>query len=215
MVENEKRINVVEMAKRKRHIHLLEKLQKGKSLTPTEIKDLSRYEEGPVQPGIVENQEQVAKAFGVSARTVRHWIKDNMPVTKDGRYDLKEIQAWRFIKGKRRDSGQKKNLDNWEAKYREFKAKTAEIEYRKKLGELIPRADVERGLVQIIIAVKRAFLALPRAMAPQLMGLEPRQIEALLNVRIKEIIKMFSEDRIFAEKKIEKKSIKKHDKAKK
>lgn len=214
MAENEKRVNVVEMAKRKRHIHLLEKLQKGKDLTPTEIKDLSRFEEGPIPPGIVENQDQVAKAFGISARTVRHWIKDGMPVTKEGRYDVKEIQAWRFIHAKKRGN-QKKNQENWEAKYREFKAKTAEIEYRKRLGELIPRTDVEKGLVQIIIAVKRAFLALPRAMAPQLMGLEPRQIEALLTVRIKEIIKMFSEDRIFTEKKIEKKAIKKHDKAKK
>jgi phage terminase Nu1 subunit (DNA packaging protein) len=202
-VESNKKPNVVEMAKKKRHIHLLEKLQKSQPLTSSELKELSKYESGPDEPGIVDSQEQVAKAFGVSLRTIAYWAKDGMPVTRDGRYDLKEIQAWRFIlkhgdgdqsNGK---PGSKKALEEWEAKYREYKALREQMRYRQEIGELVERSLIEDGLIKISLAVKRAFLALPRNIATQLVGLEPRQIEARLRERVQEIIKDFSTDRIF------------------
>jgi phage terminase Nu1 subunit (DNA packaging protein) len=207
MMENQQpqSIKVVEMAKKRRHIHLLEKLQRGKSSTPSlsknEIRELEDLEQDPNSPGTVDSQEKVAKVFGVHVRTVARWVKNGMPVTAQGKYDLLEVRAWRTLKHQKKGAaGGKKNQEEfWDAKFREYKAKLAEISLKKSLGELIPRETVERDLVQISLTVKRAFLALPRQVAPQLAGLDPRQIEALLSIRINEIISKFADGKIFIE----------------
>jgi len=197
-MENQtKQIPILEMAKKKRHIFLLEKMARGKSGSPTlsksELKELAEFERDPNSPGIIDSQEKIAKAFGVSDRTIRHWMKDGMPVMRDGRYDLTEIQDWRFNKKKIREGKSKDKGDKWMEEYREYKARLAQIEYRKKIGELLPREEVESGFVQRVIAIKRALLTLPRSLAPQLDGLEPRQIQAVLLARVKEIINNFSQ----------------------
>ncbi|MCX5713037.1 MAG: hypothetical protein NTY47_08320 [Candidatus Omnitrophica bacterium] len=55
-------LKIVEMAKKRRHIHLLEKMQRGKSDTPSlsksEIKELERLAADPSSPGIVDSQEK-------------------------------------------------------------------------------------------------------------------------------------------------------------
>ena len=194
------------MAKKRRHIHLLEKLQRGKSATPTlsktEIKELETFERDPNSPGIVDSQEKVAKVFGVAVRTVERWVKDGMPVTHQGEYELLTIRAWREQRraGKRNASAKQNKLDEWEAKYREYKARRAQVDFEEKIGTLISKEKAERELIQISLAVKRAFLALPRQLAPQLAGLDPRQIEVLLTTRIKEAIRPFSDGRIFKKK---------------
>jgi len=208
MEENKQKqeVKIIEMAKKRRHIHLLEKMQRGKSATPTlsktEIKELESFERDPSSPGIVDSQEKVAKVFGVAVRTVERWAKDGMPVTPQGRYDLLEIRAWRTIKNQRKNSGTGKNnnVDLWDSRYRECKAKLAEIALKKAVGELLPRETVEADLVHISLTVKRAFLGLPRQVAPQLAGLEPRQIESLLSTRIQEIIGKFADGKIFTDK---------------
>jgi phage terminase Nu1 subunit (DNA packaging protein) len=191
-------IKVVEMAKKRRHIHLLEKLQRGKS----SIKELEQMEGDPNSPGTVDSQEKVAKVFGVDVRTVARWAKNGMPVTRQGNYDLLEIRAWRTLKSQKKSGvpGKKSDLEAWDAKFREYKARLAEITFKKAIGELLPRETVERDLVHISLTVKRAFLALPRQVAPQLSGLEPRQIESLLSIRVKEIIGKFADGKVFFEK---------------
>ncbi|MFA5324335.1 MAG: hypothetical protein WC373_16790 [Smithella sp.] len=196
---------ILEMAKKRRHIFLLEKLARGKSGSPTlskgELQELAKFEATPGSPAIVDSQEKVAKAFNVSDRTVRHWVKDGMPLANNGQYDLTEIQAWRFVKKHPEKKDGKGSSEKWEARFREMKAKLAELEYQKKLGALIPREDVEKQSVQRIIAVKRAFLGLPRAMAPQLVGLEAREVEGVLAKRINEIINDFAQGKKVPEKK--------------
>lgn len=187
------KLDIVEMAKKKRHIHLLSKMQKNQSLSKGEIEELRKYEKGSPAPGIVDSQEKVAKVFHVSTRQVRYWIKDGMPVLGDDTYDITAIQAWRILKKEKKAAGGKAEPEGWDSKFRKMKALLAEIEYKKQLGELVPRDEVMSGLIQRIIAVKTAFLSLPQTVAPQLIGLEPRQIEIILTEHIGIIIKNFSE----------------------
>jgi phage terminase Nu1 subunit (DNA packaging protein) len=195
--------NLIEMAKKRRHLHLVEKLAKGKSFTPTlsksEIRELSSYELPPGSPAVVDTQEKIAKAFGIATRTVERWTREGMPVTPQGTYDLLEIRAWRILrhqKGKK----DKKNTIDWDERYREYKAKMAEITLKKTIGELIPKDIIEKELIQISIGVKRALLALPRQVAPQLVGLEARQIDALLTNRIKEAIQAIADGKFLVKK---------------
>lgn len=200
-MENQiKQIPIFEMAKKKRHIYLLEKMAKGKSGSPTlskaELKELAEFECNPNSPGMVDSQEKVAKGFGVAVRTVERWVKDGMPAMRDGRYNLADIQEWRFNKKKIKEGAAKDKGSKWEDQFREFKARLAEIEYKKKMGELLSREEVEHNEVQRVIAVKRSLLMLPRSLPPQLVGLEPRQIQLILLDRVKEICNNFAGYRI-------------------
>lgn len=164
---------------------------------PAEIKQKSRKSKVNNDDGvIVDTQEQVARVYGVSVRTIQHWQRDGMPVTKDKRYDIREIQQWRQIKRSKR---QRQNDEGEQAdvRYRKAKAELAEMQLYEKRGELIPRDVVERELVQISLAAKRALLALPRNLAPQLDGLDIRERESLLRLRIAEIASQFETGAIF------------------
>lgn len=204
-IQELQKFKVIEMAKKRRHIHLIEKLQRGKSSTPslskTEIKELEQMEQDPDSPGTVDSQEKVAKIFGVDVRTVARWVKNGAPVTPQGKYDLIEIRAWRALKNKKHkgDGEKKSKLETYDAEFRKYKAKLAEIDYKKAIGALIPRDTVERELVQISAAVKNKMLALPNQISAALVGLEARQINVRLTARIREIIQEFSEGKIFSD----------------
>ena len=55
------------------------------------------------------------------------------------------------------------------------------------------RTTVARRNVEKIMAVKRELLRMPQALAPQLQGLQRREIEAILDIRMREMLKRFSE----------------------
>lgn len=194
--------NLVEMAKKRRHLALVEKLARGKASTPSlsskEIRELAKFEGDPDSPGLVDSQEKVGKIFGVATRTVERWVKEGMPVSRDGRYDLIEIRAWRDFKNSKKKGEKKKT--NWEDEYRKFKALTAQMAYEEKMGTLIPRAIVEKELISISMGIQRALLSLPRQVAPQLEGFDARKISSLLTERIKEAIKAISDGKILMSK---------------
>lgn len=207
--EQDQKPKLVEMAKKRRHLHLVEKLARGKSATPTlskaEIRELEKYEGDPDSPGIVDSQEKVAKIFGVATRTVERWVREGMPITSDKKYDLLDIRAWREFKKHRKVKPDKKNSlqdrkDAADAEYREYKAKLAEITLKKIMGELIPKETIEKELIQISVGIKRALLALPQQVASQLVGLEARQIDLLLTSRIKEAIQAIADGKLLIKK---------------
>jgi hypothetical protein len=73
--EIEKKPNIVEIAKKKRHLYLYEKLHSGTPLTPAELKELEKFEEVDSATGVVDTKEKVAKALKVSVRTVYYGIR--------------------------------------------------------------------------------------------------------------------------------------------
>lgn len=183
-----KKFDVVEIAKKKRHAHLLEKLQKS-SLTSGELEELKRFERADLPAGVVEFQEGVARTFGVTERTIRSWVQQGMPVREGGGYDLAEIYRWKIEKDGESEGNPK---HHWETHYRQYKALSAEIDYRKALGELVTKDEVEQGRVQRIITIKKALLGLPARLAPQVVNLEIKKAEEIIRIRIEEIISDFA-----------------------
>lgn len=193
--ETESKPNIVEIAKKKRHLYLYEKLHSGTPLTPAELRELEKFEEVDSATGIVETKEKVAKALKVSVRTVYYWEKDGMPVTPEGNYDLLDIKAWRMTRQRHKDLSETEK-DKWDIAYRRNKALLLEMEYQKALGELISKDEVEQGRVARILLVKREFLALPQKLAPLLAMKEPREIYTILHEAICEIIDDFAGVRV-------------------
>ena len=184
-----KKFDIVEIAKKKRHAFLLEKLQKS-SLTKSELDELKQLERADLPAGVVASQEDVARTFGVTNRTIRNWIQQGMPVREnDDGYDLAEIYRWKIEKDGESETNPK---HHWETHYRQYKALKAEIDYRKALGELITKEEVDQGRVQRILTVKKALLGLPARLAPQVVNLEIKKAEEIIRIRIEEIINDFA-----------------------
>lgn len=188
----EQKQNLAEIAKKKRHLHLIEKLHNGKALTKQEIAELEQFEAEPLAPTVVKTLEEVAKVMDVSYRTVYRWKKDGMPVTGDGFYDLEQIKTWHTQKRDKNKNPATEGKDFWDEKIRKYKATMLELELKKATGDLVSKDEVEKGRIARVIAVKRTLLALPTRLAPALAMKEPREIEAALYEALSEIIDEFA-----------------------
>lgn len=191
---SEQNQNLAEIARKKRYLHLIEKMHSGKPLSKQEIKELEDFEAEPIGDTTVKTIEEVAKIMDVNWRTIYRWKRDGMPVTKDGYYDLEEIKKWYEEKTGNKDESTTEGKAYWDEKIKKYKATLLKLELKKATAELLPREEVEKGRIARIIAVKRSFLALPTRLAPVLAMKEPREIEAILYEAIIEIIEEFARD---------------------
>jgi phage terminase Nu1 subunit (DNA packaging protein) len=201
MSEVQAKPDIIKIAKSRRHLKMMEDLQQGKTLSLSQIKELAEYEGGEgSNPGILATQKQVASVFRVDERTVRNWIEAGMPVKEGGKYDLAEIVAWKSMRDQPTSpAALSAKIEELKLRMAGYKVDLVEAKVNEVKGRYFPREEVERGLVQVSIAIKRALLALPRAIAPRLVGLEPREIEAVLRERVEEIINLFAKELIFEE----------------
>ena len=184
--------NLAGIARKKRYLYLVEKMYGGKPLSKQEIKELEDFEAEPLDEAIVKTIDEVAKIMDVSWRTVYRWKRDGMPITKDGNYNLEEIKKWYEEKIGSVDEGATEGRAYWDEKIRMYKASLLELELKKMTGELLPRDEVEKNRITRIIAVKRAFLALPTRLASAMAMKEPKEIETTLYEAIAEIIDEFA-----------------------
>lgn len=200
-MSQDKKPDILTMARKKRHIHLLNKLQREKSLSPGEIRELEQFEGSPLPPGCVRTQEEVAKALHVSVRSVQHWVRDGMPRGPEGYYDLIDIQTWRATKNRKDKNSDEEDKIKWEVRHREYRARLTELELKKAYGLVLNKEEVEAGRVARILTVKRALLLLGKTVAPVIVGMEPREIQAYIDERVKEIIRQFAGQEVISENK--------------
>ena len=182
--------NLIEIAQKKRMVFLLQKLHQ-RSLSPTEIKELKQLEGPSLPPGCVRTQEELSRAFCVSARTIRYWVQDGMPREPEGYYNLIEIMAWRAVKNAKDKTPDEQTKIKWDIMAKEYRALLYKLEYQKALGELISRSEVKAGNNARVLAVRRNFLAIPKHIALSLEGKKAREIETLLTEVLEDICNQF------------------------
>ena len=183
--------NIVAVAKQQRHLQLLSKLQQGKALNKAEIEELTVYEGEGLNEKVVSSIKQVAKTFGVSTRTVDYWIRDGMPKTADGSYDIAAIHHWR-IERLSKNKGHQSEADYFDIQYRKVKYELAKLDLQERTGELISLKKVQEDLGNEILIIKQKFLALPQQVACLLKGLEEVEIQKILYSKLAEIIDGFA-----------------------
>jgi len=187
----EEKQNLAEIARKKRHLYLIQKLNTG-NLTKPEIKELEEFEKGEEKRVIVKTLEELAEVMNVSERTIFRWKKEGMPVTKEGFYDLEEISEWYKTKVGLIPADESEGKFYWQELILKCKARLLEIEVAKAQGELMPRQEVEQGWAMRVAAVRAEFTALPDRVAPILAMKEPREIKKLLLDAIIEITDEFA-----------------------
>lgn len=191
--------DIVDMAKKKRHLALVEKMQQGKTLKPGELKELEQFEaqtkkaeepaQPPLPPGVVRTQNDLAIAVRKTLRTIGYWISEGMPVNPDGTYHIATIVEWRVLRDTNKiqagDDDQKRELEK-------IKTERAKFELEQLKSELIPRAQVDQENARKVLALKTSLLTLPKILAPRLFGMTEKEIHHTLTERIKDIIRVFS-----------------------
>lgn len=182
--------NLAELARKKRHLHLIEKIQAGKALTKQEILELEQFESEPLPATIVKTVEEVAKVMGVTYRTVQRWKLDGMPSTKEGFYDLEEIKSWHIQRGQR--FKEQDGRAYWDEKISEYKAELLRLEVKKATSEVILYREHVEIIREQVRGIKMGFLRLPHYIAPKLYQQEPKVICEILDNEIRAIINQFA-----------------------
>ena len=196
---DEKNRNLVELARKKRYIALVEKLGRG-SLSQKELKELESFEkesEKPLKDIIDETVDLPTLCIFLekSPRMIRRYVRQGMPVIRDrdgeiSRFKVSAVFKWYYSgKGADEDGGK----DYWDNEYRKNRAKLSEIELKQKEKELIPFADHVSIIKNQIRGIKSGFLRLPKTIAPRLYQQDPKVICDMIDEEIRFIISQFAQ----------------------
>jgi hypothetical protein len=195
------KLNIVEIAMKKRKLKLYEKISRGDVVTRAELKELKKYEDGDTDPGILETWKDIHRVFGVSEMTVARWVKLGMPTRPDGKFNIVDIQSWRNtrdVSGKQKGkASNKKAGKDWEQEYRKHKALREERRNMLEAGELVTIKEIEEGLVRVSTAIKQTLLRLPHIFAVRLENKDQREILTESTDLINGVINMIAQERIF------------------
>jgi hypothetical protein len=133
-------------------------------------------------------QKELASALGLSDRSIRSIQADKtFPRNKDGSYDLPKIITW-LLNRNAPGEGAK-----WLTEYRRQRALIADLSRQEKEGHLVDRDQAVKWIVGLVSECKAVLLAIPRRLAPVLVGKEhPRDIEALLRAEIHKALEKLS-----------------------
>jgi len=186
--------DVVEVARKQRHLHLLEKLRNGETLTAAEVRELDALEH-PQSDKV--SLSEIAELLGICKSSVWNWVKRGMPKNSDGTYSVAAVRAWVAARDAEKNEASKASDDEteWTVEYRKFKALMAKLDYEKRQGQLVEVAEVDAVNVRKVLALKQRLLMLPRTLGPRLVGLNAEAISLMIEEEIMSAIRDFAEGR--------------------
>jgi phage terminase Nu1 subunit (DNA packaging protein) len=128
------------------------------------------------------SRPELAQALGVHADRVSHWeAHDGLPVEirlgpgRPSKYDLAKVFAWQLARELARvrggaDGTGSLDLDHERAGLANVQKRRAELAVQRLTGEVAPVAEMAAVVVELFGAVKAGMLALPSALAEELVA---------------------------------------------
>ncbi len=145
---------------------------------------------------------EIAKALGVSTRTIDGWRENGCPRTPDGKFVLADIEKWkdsqRVRAAKNRSAGaatkgsMAEELAMEELLTKRAKRIQEEIAAKVAEGKAILLEDVERERVARILEVRQALETLGARVVPQLQGLDVDEAIAIVDEHVRAICDRFA-----------------------
>jgi phage terminase Nu1 subunit (DNA packaging protein) len=151
--------------------------------------------------------EDVANELGVHGHTIRGWIKRPLnpcPHTRiqgrELRFDVAEVRAWMSANGVSGKQGRppepsSQNLEAAKLRKENALADKYEIQVERERGVVVPFAEVKSRWVELVTTAKNRLLGVPATAAPQCVGRDASEIQAILESRITEALSELSSDR--------------------
>lgn len=182
-----------DLARERRVRLLLDKIERGESLTKPELREIDAFRrEGMAQKThLCRTQGELAKALKVDVRTIRNYTRAGCPKTAEGYYDPVEVARWLQAKDQT-GTGDVSDKSKADTRYRVAKAELAELELKKAIGAVISREERDEDLKKRVLVLKRGLLSFGRSIAPSLVAREPREIAALIDERMRDLIAQYA-----------------------
>ena len=148
----------------------------------------------------------VAKALNLTERRVQQLVREGMPKEGHGQYDPWACALWyiRYLQ-KKVEARETESPDGKGASWRDEKkrllhlqANNEELEYKKRLGDVVPVEMVREKFVIFATSVHDRFVALPSKLAPRLEGERKESIRVKLYESIRDTLNGLSEEPITA-----------------
>ena len=140
------------------------------------------------------NKSELAAALGVNRRTVTRWFEDptHPEARPDGRLSVIEWQAWVDVNGKKSDGN--KNPTQTELKSKQIALQNQKLEYQVKIlrKEYSANKDVEQWVGEMVAQAKRVLLGGPQSLAPQVIGIQIHEAEAMLRQWVHDVLARLS-----------------------
>lgn len=152
--------------------------------------------------------DQAAKFFEINRSTLTRWKKigADCAYLSRGRWDAIKLHRWWLENIYTGVDESSPDLQAERLRYEKARADKMELEVARMKGELLPRAEVEAALRELIITAKRAFMLIPKKAPGLLVGLSQAEQMEVLQDMVEEILTNLADGATInaIEKKIEK-----------
>jgi hypothetical protein len=177
--------------------NLKKKVEAGKPLLPGERRLLEAQQAGRDVTEITFARNQIALAgiLGIDRGTLADWLKlpGNPGAKADGRY---EVRPWLVFAESRRDKEPQGSVGIPSAKAKQILLQNQKLEAQIAIlnREYISLAETRQWLGEMILNFKRALLEIPSSLAPQVIGIEAAEAEAILKQSINNALGKLSDN---------------------
>ena len=182
----------------------LRKRQTGGTLSQTEVARIAKFEKhrkDMERAGTFQaiTQKELTWLLGVHRMQVRRWETAGMPRNADRAktYDLTRVLPW--LRDRLTELHDDKHTGNSNGKgeehlaaLREVKADRERFKLDQERGRFLDKADVERGRVERIIAVRRGLEGMGKQLGPMVAGMTPSAARKVIDDRVRELLNRFA-----------------------
>lgn len=164
-------------------------------------------EEAAQAADLVSSAARIAWLLQSSHATVSDALAStDMPRAEDGTMAWPEVHAWARRHGRfgfaRAGGSTSGGVADHRGQLERYKALTAKREYEEAMGQLVPKADVDREVRSYVGTLRGSLMALPPQVAPAMVGQTVREAEAFLSTRITQICEQLQRGRFAIDPKL-------------
>jgi phage terminase Nu1 subunit (DNA packaging protein) len=151
--------------------------------------------------GQIVNRAGLADVFGVSLPTIDDWVRRGCPVVTRGRrgvsweFNTADVRRW-DIEQQVGKSASEQQVSEKQLRLRNLRATTElqELALSKARGEVVPLADIERGLVRAFTEIRANLMVLPARVAQRTVGeTEELKIKTILREEIRQALEALAD----------------------
>lgn len=158
--------------------NLVDKVKAGKLLNATEqamVEALAGGKEAAEAKAWAENKVELAELLGITRQSVDNWLADGAPPARsNGKWPVNDWRAWMSANGKKSTKAEKGEaaLSKTALEARRLLLMNEKLEFEIAVlkGGYTKDEDVQKQAVEMYTELKKVLLALPDALAPQVVG---------------------------------------------
>ena len=137
---------------------------------------------------------ELATALHIGYQKARRLKMDGLEIQADGSYDLARAKEFLRLRSLRSPTWGTASADAQSLKIRKLRAdaERVEIQVEEARTRLVDKEDVLREWRQKVILVKNCFRGLGRELAARLAGKGPQEVQAVIDLRVYEILRHFA-----------------------